>query len=387
MKIFHTADWHLGKIVQGVSMLEDQAYVLTQFINDIKEQKPDIVIIAGDLYDRSVPPVEAVQLLNDVLNNIIIDLKTPVLAIAGNHDSATRIDYGSALMKGSGLHKSGQLVNEIEPIIYEDEDGEVHFYLVPFAEPSVVRQVFKDDTVTTHELAMRKIVEHIESKMDHTKRNVFIGHAFVTQNGEKEENTSDSERKLTVGGTECINSEMFDSFDYVALGHLHQAHFVRKESIQYAGSPLKYSESEITHKKGYLQIELLSDGTTKVEKRLFTPRRDMRIVQDSIENILKYPINEDYVFIKLTDTHFVKSAMEQLRTVFPNVLHIERLAIVNQLTEQATKVNRTKLSDEQLFQEFYSEMTGQEPDEFIQQLFEEAFQELLDATREKQEVL
>ena len=387
MKIFHTADWHLGKIVQGVSMLEDQAYVLEQFIQDIKEQKPDVVIIAGDLYDRSVPPVEAVQLLNDVLNKIIIELKTPVLAIAGNHDSAARIDYGSALMKGSGLYKSGHLVNDIEPVIYEDEDGEVHFYLVPFAEPSVVRQVFCDETITTHELAMRKIVEHIEGKMDYTKRNVLIGHAFVTKSGEKEENTSDSERKLTVGGTECISSEMFESFNYVALGHLHQAHFVRKESIQYAGSPLKYSESEITHKKGYLEIELLSDGTAKVEKRFLTPRRDMRSVQDSIENILKYPINEDYVFIKLTDKDFVKSAIEQIRTVFPNVLHVERLAVVHQMTEQTARVNRTKLSDPELFQDFYKEMTGQAPDEMIQQLFEEAFQELLDATREKQEVL
>lgn len=386
MKIFHTADWHLGKIVHNVSMLEDQKCVLQQFVQDVKEQKPDVVIIAGDLYDRSIPQVEAVQLLNDVLYEIVVDLDTPVLAIAGNHDSATRIEYGSGLMKKAGLYKAGRLTAEIEPIILNDAEGEVHFYLVPFAEPTVVRQVFEDDNVTTYDLAMRKIVEHIEAKMDRTKRNVFIGHAFVTKDGEKEDNTSDSERRLTVGGTECIDSNMFEAFDYVALGHLHQAHFVRTEKIQYSGSPLKYSESEVTHKKGYLQVQLTADEF-KIEKRLFEPIRDMRVVKGKLEEMLTWSISEDYVFVELQNEGFVKGAVEQVRTVFPNVLHVQRADIKNQLSEQSSRVNRTSMSDEQLFGQFYESMTGQQPDDLTQQLFEEALQQLLDDEREKQGVI
>lgn len=385
MKIFHTADWHLGKIVHNVSMLEDQKYVLQQLVQDVKEQQPDVVIIAGDLYDRSIPQVEAVQLLNDVLHEMVVNLNTPVLAIAGNHDSATRIEYGSGLMKKAGLYKAGTLTANIEPVILHDAEGEVHFYLVPFAEPTVVRQVFEDESVTTYDGAMRKVIEHIEAKMDKTKRNVLIGHAFVTKDGEKAENTSDSERRLTVGGTECIDSKMFEAFDYVALGHLHQAHFVRTEKIQYAGSPLKYSESEVTHKKCYLQVELRA-GELKVEKRLFAPLRDMRIVKGTIEEMLTWPISEDYVFVELANEGFVKSAVEQVRTVFPNVLHVQRADIKNQLTEQSSRVKRTSMKDEELFDQFYEAMTGQQPDEMTKQLFEEALQQLLDAEREKQGV-
>ena len=383
MKIFHTADWHLGKIVHNVSMLEDQKYVLQQFVQDVKDERPDVVIIAGDLYDRSIPQVEAVQLLNDVLHELVVELDTPVLAIAGNHDSATRIEYGSGLMKKAGLYKAGRLTANIEPIILNDAEGDVHFYLVPFAEPAVVREVFQDESITTYDLAMRKIVEHIKEKMDKSKRNVLIGHAFVTKDGEKAENTSDSERRLTVGGTECIDSKMFEAFDYVALGHLHQAHFVRTEKIQYAGSPLKYSESEVTHKKCYLQVELKMDEL-QVEKRLFEPARDMRVVSGTIEEMLTWPISDDYVFVELQNEGFVKSAVEQVRTVFPNVLHVQRSDFKNQLSERASRVNRTSMDDEALFGQFYEAMAGQQPDEMTKQLFEEALQQLLDAEREKQ---
>lgn len=386
MKIFHTADWHLGKIVHNISMLEDQKYILQQFVRDVEKEKPDVVIIAGDLYDRSIPQVEAVQLLNDVLYEIVVNLNTPVLAIAGNHDSATRIEYGSGLMQKAGLFKVGRLTKNIEPIVLNDTEGEVHFYLVPFAEPTVVREVFEDETVTSYDAAMRKIVDHIESKIDRTKRNVLIGHAFVTKDGEKADNTSDSERRLTVGGTECIDSTMFEAFDYVALGHLHQAHFVRSEKIQYAGSPLKYSESEVTHKKGYLNVKLEKESI-QVEKILFEPIRDMRIVKGTLDEILTWPINEDYVFVELQNTGYVKGAVEQVRTVFPNVLHVQRADILHQLSEQSNRVKRTSMSDEELFAQFYESITGQEPDELTGQLFEEALQQLLDSEREKQGVI
>src|SRR5699024_7284767 len=209
MKIFHTADWHLGKLVQGVYMTDDQAYILKQFVQKVKEEKPDVVIIAGDLYDRAVPPTEAVHLLDDILGQIVLDLKIPVLAIAGNHDSPSRIDFGSQLMKEYVLHIVGQVTKELSPIVFEDSYGEVHFHLVPYCDPSVIRTLFDDDTIRTHQDAAKKIVDTITSEMDPTVRHIFVGHSFVTPFGEEEDNTSDSERPLSIGGTEQIDAHLF----------------------------------------------------------------------------------------------------------------------------------------------------------------------------------
>ena len=386
MKIFHTADWHLGKLVHSVSMTEDQQYILAQFMEDVREQKPDAVIIAGDLYDRSIPPTEAIQLLNTTFQQLINELRIPVLAIAGNHDSATRIHFGSELLKMSGLHIVGHMTTTIEPIILTDADGPVHFYLVPFAEPSVVRALYQDDTITTHEKAMAKVIETIEQTMDRSVRNVFVGHAFVTKSGEPEENTSDSERKLTVGGTECIDSHLFESFHYTALGHLHKAHFVRNETVQYAGSPLKYSESEVDHKKGYLVVDLAEDGSVTVEKNLLTPKRNMRIVKGTMDDILQHPRSNDYVFVKLQDKDYVKAAIEQVRTVYPNVLHVERTAIYEALENGGQMMERVTMDDSALFELFYKEMTGEQVDSTTKEIFEDVMQQLLDEERESQEV-
>ncbi|MEK3763635.1 MULTISPECIES: exonuclease SbcCD subunit D [unclassified Solibacillus] len=387
MKIFHTADWHLGKLVQGVSMTEDQQYVIEQFIEEIRTEKPDVVIIAGDLYDRSVPPTDAIQLLNKTFKQILIDEKTPIVAIAGNHDSATRLNFGSDLMKASGLHIVGHLENYFEPVIMHDEYGEVHFYLVPFAEPSIVRNIFGDESITTHEGAMARIIEEIKLTVDPEKRNIIVGHAFVTKDGMPEQNTSDSERKLTIGGTECIDSALFEPFCYTALGHLHQAHFVANEKIQYAGSPLKYSESEVTHKKGFLIVDLKEDGSVAVEKKLLTPIRDMRIVSGLLDDILQHDKNDDYVFVKLQDESFVKGAAELVRTVYPNALHIERTVVYEKLEQQADTLNRVQMNDSELFELFYTEMTGKHLSEETKAIYTDILQQLIDNERELQEVL
>ncbi|MEK4230791.1 exonuclease SbcCD subunit D [Solibacillus sp. FSL H8-0538] len=387
MKIFHTADWHLGKQVQGVVMTEDQRYILQQFIEEIRQEKPDVIIIAGDLYDRSVPSTEAIQLLNKTFKQLVVDEKIPVVAIAGNHDSATRLHFGSDLMKASGLHMVGHLTADIEPVVLTDEFGDVHFYLVPFAEPSTVRDVFGDAEITTHEAAMAKIIERIQQSMDTTKRNIMIGHAFITKQGLPEPNTSDSERRLTVGGTECINASLFEPFNYTALGHLHQAHYVLNETIRYAGSPLKYSESEVNHDKGYLVVDLQKDGSVQVEKRSFKPLRDMRIVKGSLDELLQHQRNEDYVYVKLTDEDYVKGATEQVRTVYPNALHVERTAVYQQITAESAVMSRVNMNDEELFELFYQEMTGKDADEATKELYNEVLQQLLDGEREAQEVM
>lgn len=273
MKIFHTADWHLGKLVQGVYMTEDQAYILQQFLADIDQEKPDVIIVAGDLYDRAVPPTEAVRLLDDIFAEIVLKRHIPLISIAGNHDSPGRLHFGSQLMKESGLHIVGNLDDKLSPVVLNDEFGEVHFHLIPYADPSQVRYVFDDDSIKTHQSAMKRITDELKKKMDPEKRHIFVGHAFVTSHGQEEENTSESERPLAIGGTECIDAALFEPFHYTALGHLHQAHFVLNETIRYAGSPLKYSISEENHKKGYLIVDLAEDGQVTIEEIIATAER------------------------------------------------------------------------------------------------------------------
>lgn len=324
MKFFHTADWHLGKLVQGVYMTEDQAYVLEQFIEAIDLEKPDAVIIAGDLYDRAVPPTDAVALFDKVLKRIVVDLDVPVLAIAGNHDSPGRLEFGSQFMRENGFYIAGQMTKEMEPVVLEDEFGEVHVHLVPFTDPSIIKNVFEDESISNHHEAMAKVTEVIGEKMDASARHIFVGHAFVTPHGESEDNTSDSERPIAIGGAEYVAAHLFEPFHYTALGHLHRAHYVKDEKIRYAGSPLKYSISEEQHEKGFYIVTMDGEGQTEIEKRLLKPRRDMRTVQGTIEEINAHDSSDDYVFVKLLDKTPVMHPMEKVRAIYPNAMHVER---------------------------------------------------------------
>ena len=382
LKFFHTADWHLGKLVQGVYMTEDQRVVLQQFLQAIDIEKPDVVIIAGDLYDRAVPPTEAVHLLDEMFAEIVLKRKTPLLTIAGNHDSPSRLNFGSKLMKETGLHIVGQLRRNMQSIVLNDMHGEVHFHLVPYADPSQVRYLLEEETIITHNQAMKKIIESIVEKMDKMKRHVFIGHAFVTPHGQEEENTSDSERPLAIGGAEYVDANLFQPFHYTALGHLHQAHYVLNETIRYSGSPLKYSISEEHHKKGFFIVEMDEEGKTTVEKRLLEPTRDMRTVEGFLQDILKQPISEDYVFVKLLDDTPVLSPMEQIRTVYPNAMHIERKAFQLMSLSEELEVGRTKKDEFTLFRSFYSEVSGKEASVETEQIFKEVLTVLAQEERE-----
>ncbi|WP_372661397.1 exonuclease SbcCD subunit D [Cohnella sp.] len=377
MKIFHTADWHLGKLVQGVYMTEDQQYVLEQFIKDIDAERPDVIVIAGDLYDRAVPPTEAVQLLDSALETIILQLKIPVLAVAGNHDSPSRLDFGSSIMKASGLHIAGELTYPFEPVVLRDEEGEVHFHLIPYAEPGKVRYLLGDDNIKTHDDAMSKIAQTIKATMDPSARHVFVGHAFVTPGGEAQNNTSDSERPLSIGGAEHVSAKHFAGFNYIALGHLHQAHHVGNEMVRYAGSPLKYSISEEHHNKGYLVVELDQHGNATIEKRYLAPRHDMRTVEGLITDIERHPTSEDYVFVRLLDDALVLSPMERVRSVYPNAMHVERKLAIAELNGESLAVDgRAKMDDLSLFKAFYKEVRGTELSPETERLFIETLQEI-----------
>ncbi|RYG71589.1 exonuclease SbcCD subunit D [Lentibacillus lipolyticus] len=381
MKLFHTADWHLGKLVQGVYMTEDQRYVLEQFIRAVETEKPDAVIIAGDLYDRAVPPTEAVHLLDEVLDRIVLGLKTPVLAVAGNHDSPGRLNFGSSIMKENGFHIVGQFQKDMQPVVLHDEHGPVHFHLVPYCDPSVVRNELDDDSIRTHNDAAEKIAETIHQQMDPDSRHVYIGHAFVTPFGEEKANTSDSERPLSIGGAEYVDAKHFSRFHYTALGHLHQAHYVDNETVRYAGSIMKYSISEENHHKGFHIVELDASGDVSVEKRDLTPQRDIRTVEAAMEDILTHPVSEDYVFVRLLDEAPVLSPMERIRSVYPNAMHVERKNFVpsNHIDKSGNKpkTDRSNMSDLDLFRAFYKEVKGTDATAETEAIFQDVLEDLL----------
>ncbi|MBJ6362181.1 exonuclease SbcCD subunit D [Paenibacillus sp. GCM10012307] len=379
MKVLHTADWHLGKLVQGVYMTEDQRYVLEQLIQAVREEKPDAVVIAGDLYDRAIPPTEAVELLNELLERLVIELDTPVLAISGNHDSPDRIGFGTRMMQRQGLYLAGQLKKEIEPVVLRDEAGEVHFYLVPYADPAQARYVLEDESIRTHDEGMKAIVGKIVEKLDPGARHVLVGHAFVTPGGEPQDNTSESERPLSIGGAEHVRAEYFHPFHYTALGHLHQAHYVSRENIRYAGSPLKYSISEENHNKGYYIVHIAAEGAVVVEKRELAPRRDMRRVTAALDELETHPRCDDYVFVTLISDHPVLFPMEKVRAVYPNALHVERRAKAEAaaMQQERTAAGRRKANPVELFEAFYEQVKGAKLDSGKKQLFADAYARVL----------
>ncbi|MBQ0140212.1 MAG: exonuclease SbcCD subunit D [Kurthia sp.] len=379
MKILHTADWHLGKIVQGISMIEDQQFILQQLVQKIDELQPDVVIVAGDLYDRSIPPVEAVHLLDKTFNAIVKERKIPVLAIAGNHDSTSRVDFGSMLFSDSGLYMQGKLSKKMEPVILSDEFGEVSFYLIPFADPQEVRYVFGDEEVRSNQQAMETIIGAIA---EDANRSVCIGHAFVTKNGEQQENPDDGERPLSIGGSECVDAQLFERFNYTALGHLHQAHFVQSEKIRYSGSPLKYSVSEETHQKAFLMIDLQQDGHIEIEKHALFPMRDLRRVKGYMADILQMEPSNDYVYVTLLDETVIITPMEKIRTIFPNAMHVERSIIRGEQEIAPIGESKQAMDTTTLFNAFYEEIVGDKPDEAMHELFNELLAEELADERE-----
>lgn len=383
MKFLHTADWHLGKLVQGVYMTEDQRHVLEQLVRAVEEERPDAVVIAGDLYDRAVPPTEAVELLDETLYRLVIELDTPVLAISGNHDSPDRISFGTRMMSRRGLHLAGALKADSGPVVLSDEHGEVHFHLVPYADPAMVRHAFGNDDIRTHDDAMKAITDRIKAGMEPQARHVLVGHAFVTPGGVPEANTSESERPLSIGGAEHVKAEYFRPFHYTALGHLHQAHWVERENVRYAGSPLKYSVSEEHHRKGFFLVELDGAGQASAGFRPLYARRDMRRVAASIREIEQsHEPSGDYVFVTLLDENPVLFPMEKVRSVYPNALHVERRPAAGLLPPEpgdgpeGAKARRDR-DPVDLFDAFYREVKGAELSKEKRELFGRVYAEVL----------
>lgn len=367
MKIFHLSDLHLGKIVNNFSMIEDQAYVLEQLYVHIENEKPDLVLLAGDLYDRSIPPVQAVELLNQMFFKIVKTLNTPIIAISGNHDSSERIDFGSSLFYQTSLYINGVLKPNIDKITLQDNLGPVNFYPIPFSDPAVIRNLFEDENVKSFDDSMKKIVSNMD--IDTAQRNIAIAHGFITcinNNGEDEISleTSESEKMLSIGGTDHINASLFEHFDYTALGHLHGPQKVSSDKIRYSGSLIKYSFSEANQKKGITVVELFEKGNLKIDFIPFELKRNFRILEDSLENILKNATSdqnkEDYIKAIITDKGELLDPMAKLRAVYPNAMELVRKEryIASQNTERSIS-NIKNISKLSLFENFYEEITGE----------------------------
>lgn len=339
-------------------MTDNQREVLNQFVDVVAEEKPDAVVIAGDLYDRSVPPTDAVELLDEILFKINVELKTPVVAIAGNHDSAERLSFGTSWYKHSQFYLSGKLSNSFKPV----QINGVNFYLVPYAEPGIVRQILEDDTIHSHQDAMKALVGKMEETLNPNEPNVLVGHAFVLGG-----QTSDSERILSVGGSGCVGAELFEPFSYTALGHLHSPDAIKHDKVKYSGSLLKYSFSEAKQNKSISIIEMDEKGNFSHRYRSLVPTHDMRELEGHLEELLDPQFYEkqrlhDYLKVTLHDEGALIDPINKLRQVYPNVLHLERkIDVTDMKIKQSFNIAKSeKKSELDLFEQFYSEMTTSE---------------------------
>jgi len=364
LKILHTGDWHLGKIVNQVYMTEDQEHILENLIRIIEEERPDALVIAGDIYDRAVPPVEAVELLDRTFSRVLLELGVPILAISGNHDSSERLNFGSRIMEDRGLFIEGGLKSEVRKVTLEDSFGPVNFYLIPYADPAEARAVLKNEEIRTHEDAFRAVLKVIKETMRTGERNVVVGHGFVT--GVVDLEQSDSERPLSIGGTDHVDAELFRGFEYTALGHLHSAQKVTDDSMRYSGSLLKYSFSEVRHRKSAALITLREKGSAaEIELKELIPRREMRIIKGELSELIKAgeeEKSEDYIRAVLTDEGELMDPMNKLRAVYPNVLELVRENRDRTAGEARTSAgegykHKTKM---ELFRSFYENIQGEE---------------------------
>lgn len=376
----HLADLHLGKRVNGFSMMEDQEYILNRILEIMEEEQPDGLLIAGDVYDKTIPPAEAVRRMDDFLTAVAAK-HVPVFLISGNHDSVERVAFGHQLMQGSGIWISPVYDGTIRHHTLEDRWGEVNIYLIPFLRPSVVRSFFPDVEIEDYTDALRTIIEDLQ--VDTSRRNVALAHQFVTAAGALPE-TCDSEQ-LSVGGLDRVDGSVFSPFDYTALGHLHGPQRVGSETIRYAGSPLKYSFSELHQKKSVTVAELREKGETEIRQIPLQPRREMIELRGTFEEILeearkKGELQTDYYHMILTDETDVVDALSRLREYYPNIMLLD---YDNRRTRSQKEVEQLDRVEErtpgELFAALYEQQNGQEMDsdrkEYLDGLIREIWEE------------
>ena len=394
MKFLHTADLHIGKSICEHSMLDEQRHILASILEVVRGEKPDALLIAGDVYDKSVPSAEAVAVLDDFLVRLS-ETGTKVFVLSGNHDSAERIAFGGRLMENRGVHMSSVYSGEFAPVTLQDEFGEVDVWMLPFVRPATVRACLgsdeERDQVTDYTSAMRMAIAQMHFTLG--RRNVLLAHQFVT-GAER----SDSEEN--VGGLDNVDASVFDGFDYVALGHIHKPQNVAKDAagnarVRYSGTPLKYSLSEAGHKKSLTVVELAgksADGLAGIEVREIplTPKHDVREIKGTFAELVSPEFQreqlaeglklDDFVYVKLTDENDVPDAVLKLRGIYPNLMMLD---YDNERTRnQHVTVGDGKVEQKtpmELFGEFFSDMTkrelNEEESEFVQDIIDGIWEE------------
>ncbi|TGG86778.1 exonuclease SbcCD subunit D [Geotoga petraea] len=375
MKIIHTADWHLGKIIYSNYMTEDQKYILNNFITYLKQNKPDVLIIAGDLYDRAVPPSEAVNLLNKTLSKIVLEMKIPTLIISGNHDSSERLEFLNGILSGMDLHIEGTLKKEIKKVTFNDSFGPVNFYLLPYVEFQKARDIFEIDFENKTQ-ALKHYIDNMN--INEKERNILISHEYI-MGGEE----SESERPLSIGGSEFVDYSVFEKFDYVALGHLHRPQKFKNEKINYSGSLLKYSFSESNNKKGMNLVKIKEKGNIDVQKISFETERDMRVMKGLFDEIMKEESTDDYLQIILENEKPVYDAINKLRSKFPNVLSLDFPNLKTNDDIKTSDKNIKDISPVELFESFYEEVKQTQIKKEEKEIVENIFNEILTKRSDK----
>lgn len=357
MKLFHLSDLHIGKRVNEFSMLEDQEYILEEILRVLDGEQPDAVLIAGDVYDKPVPPAEAVQLFDKFLTKLAAK-NTQTFLISGNHDSSERLAFGARLMEGSGIHISPVYGGEVKPVELADEFGPVRVYLLPFVKPASVRRFFPEQEIGSYTEAVAAAVDDMD--LDPAVRNVLVTHQFVTG-----ASRSESE-EISVGGSDNVDVSVFDGFDYVALGHIHGPQNIGSERVRYCGTPLKYSFSEVKHAKSVTIAELGKKGELTVRTVPLIPKRDLAEIRGTYMELTAKAFyegknREDYYHITLTDEEDIRDAVGRLRVIYPNLMKLDYDNLRTRLggrVEAARQVE--KKTPLELFAEFYRKQNNQD---------------------------
>ena len=343
MRFLHIADLHLGKQMNDVTLLPDQEYILSQIVSIAENERVDAVLIAGDVYQRSSPQAEAMALFDRFVSRLA-EQGRQVFIISGNHDSAQRISYFSSLIKSSGVYVTEAFDGRLQNVALRDRDGGLVVWMLPFLRPSQVKRHLPEEKIVTYQDAVEAVLR--QTPIDLKKRNILLCHQFITGC-----ETSDSEERA-VGGLDNIDAAVFDAFDYVALGHIHKAQRVGRDTLRYAGSPLKYSFSEANHKKSVTIVDV--EGKDEVSARTVPlyPLRDVRLLEGNMADLMALPYSEDYLWITVHDELVPPDARVTLSTNFPNMM---KFSVVNSKTKMDVDVLATRSMESKTIPELFSD--------------------------------
>lgn len=380
MRILHTSDWHLGRLFHQFSLIEEQRHAIAQVLDVIEAERPDVVIIAGDIYDRSVPPANAIQLFNDFVDRCIGEFGVPIIAISGNHDGAERLGFAANQLAKSDIYLVTSLAQMQQPITLEDQFGKIDFWAIPFHDPAQVAQ-FHDLPQKDYNEAHTTLIEHLPINAE--RRSVAISHCYLDG-----ANESESERPFSIGGADRVDWQLFKPFCYTALGHLHQPQHKGQKHIRYSGSLLKYSFSEQHHKKSMALVDIGAHGGCDISLVPIKHRRDLRVIRGTFDDIIDGakadPHPDDFIQVVLTDTQTLLNPMARLREYYPNIMELKKERFQVQTgTAFARTSEQLKRTDLDIFDDFFRQVHDHELTAEQRQHVQQVVQQVTQQEREE----